>query len=93
MNEKITLIKNELMEHKCVSLAKQCKQEYIVYTFNTNVKRENIIRFYKDHYSDKNLTKLKKNKKKLTKIPIQKFLDIVVFDLLNRGYELETWED
>ena len=36
MNEKIKEIENVLMDLMNVSLAKQCKQEYIIYTFYCN---------------------------------------------------------
>ena len=37
MNEKIKEIENVLMDLMNVSLAKQCKQEYIIYTFYTKI--------------------------------------------------------
>lgn len=33
MNEEMSIIKNYFKEHRGVSLAKQCKQEYIVYSY------------------------------------------------------------
>ena len=48
MNEKIKEIEKFLMEWMVVSLSKQCKQEYIVYTFHINTKREKVIRQIKE---------------------------------------------
>lgn len=92
MNEKIKEVENVLMELMNVSLSKQCKEEYIVYTFYTNLKRENIIRQVKEHFSDKDLNNPGKIKRKKVEIPIKNFLDDVVYDLINRGYTLETYE-
>lgn len=92
MNEKIKEIEKCLMEHMQVSLAKQCKQEYVLYTFHTNTKSEKVIRQYKEHFENRELDNPGKYKRKKIDIPINVFLDEVVFDLLNRGYELESWE-
>ena len=75
-----------------VSLAKQCKQEYIIYTFYTNPKRQQIVRQTKEHFDNRELDNPGKCKKRRVEIPIDKFLNDVVYDLLNRGYELENYE-
>ena len=93
MNEKIKEVENVLMELMNVSLSKQCKKEFIVYTFYTNSKREKIIRQTKEHFADRDLNDAGKFKRKIVEIPIKKFLDNIVFDLLNRGYTLETYKD
>lgn len=93
MNEKIKEIENVLMEIMNVSLAKQCKKEYIVYTFYTNTKKEMVIRQIKEHFENRNLDNPGKFKRNKVEIPIRKFLDEIVYDLLNRGYELELFED
>ena len=92
MNEKIEAIKTELELYMQVSLAKQHTNEYIVYTFYTNVKRKTVIRQRKEHYKDRELNNPGKSKKTNVDIPIDKFLDNIVYDLLNRGYELEKWD-
>lgn len=91
MNEKLKEVEKVLMELMNVSLSKQCKKEFIVYTFYTNPKRENIIRQVKEHFADRDLNDAGKMKRKKVEIPIKKFLD-VVYDLLNRGYTLETYD-
>lgn len=92
MNRKIEEIKKVLMDLRNVSLAKQCKNEYIVYTFYADLKRENIIRETKEHFADKELNGERKSTKKKLNIPINQFLDEVIYDLLERGYELEMFE-
>lgn len=93
MNEKIKEIENVLMDLMNVSLAKQCKQEYIIYTFYTNPKRQQIVRQTKEHFDNRELDNPGKCKKRRVEIPIDKFLNDVVYDLLNRGYELELFEE
>ena len=93
MNEKIKEIEKVLMDLMNVSLAKQCKHEYVIYTFYTNPNREMIIRQRKEHFANRELDNSGKYRVKKVEIPIEKFLDDVVYDLLNRGYELETYDD
>lgn len=92
MNEKIKEIEKFLMEWMVVSLSKQCKQEYIVYTFYINTKREKVIIQIKEHFGNKELDNPGKYKKKKIEIPIDVFLNEMVYELLNKGYELETWQ-
>ena len=80
------------MDLRNVSLAKQCKNEYIVYTFYTELKIEDIIRETKEHFADKELNEKRKSTKKKLNILINQFLDEVIYDLLERGYELEMFE-
>lgn len=87
MDKKIDKIKRHLLERYCVSLGKQCTQEYIVYYFYLDHNKSVIKRYEKVHYKN-NKGYVKKREDIETKINIQKFLDIIC-DLLNRGYELE----
>ena len=92
MNEKIKAIKDYFMEHGHVNLAKQCKNEYIIYFFSANYARDTVIRQNKQHFKNRDLEG-RKSKRKEVCIPVNKFFDEVVYDLLNRGYELELFED
>lgn len=92
MNEKIKSIKDYFMENGCVHLAKQCKKEYIIYFFSANYARDTAVRQNKQHFKNRDLEGGKSNRKKVC-IPLDKFFDEVVYDLLNRGYELELFED
>lgn len=88
MNNKIYEIKKQLMEKYCVALGKQCTKEYIIYYFYLDYDKDIIIECEKIHYQSKEGYR-KNGKKQKIEITIQKFLDDVVYDLLNRGYELE----
>lgn len=91
MNEKIKAVKDYLEDHRYVSLAKQCKQEYIVYSYYTNFEGNAINRVLKQYYKNRDLEGGKTKRRKV-EIPITKFLDDVIYDLLNRGYTLEDWQ-
>ena len=89
MNNKINEIKKHLLERYSVALAKQCKQEYIVYHFYLDYDNKDIIKKYgKFHYRNSK-GDLKKWKITRTEIHIHKFLNEIVYDLLNRGYTLD----
>ena len=92
MNEKIKEIETVLNENMLVSLSKQCKGEFIIYTFHFNPRKIMVTRQVKEHFSDRELNNAKKRKMKRVEIPIKDFLDNMVYDLLNRGYALETYE-
>lgn len=89
MNEKINEIKRTLMDRYCVVLSKQHTQEYISYYFYLDYHRDIIKSYEKAHYQSKEGFR-KKWKKTETEITIQDFLNNTVYDLLNRGYELEN---
>jgi hypothetical protein len=91
MNEKFKAIKDYFEEHGHVALAKQCKKEYIVYSYYTNFEGNVINRMLKQHFKNRDL-EVGKNKRKKVEIPIAKFFKDVIYDLLNRGYELEDWQ-
>ena len=91
MNEKINEIKKHLMDRYCVALGKQCTKEYIVYYFYLDYNEPIVKKYEKCHYQSKEGYR-KKWKATEAKMSIQKFLDDVVYDLLNRGYELEKME-
>lgn len=93
MNEKIKEIENVLKENMLVALSKQCKGEFIIYTFYTNPRRQIVTKQIKEHFTDRELNNAGKRKMKRVEISIKKFLDDIVYDLLNRGYTLETYED
>ena len=88
MNEKIKAINDYFMKNGCVHLAKQCKKEYIIYFFSANSERNAVICQNKQHFKNRDLEGGGKTKRKKVYIPLNKFFDDVVFDLLNRGYEL-----
>ena len=92
MNEKIKAIKDYFMENGCVFLAKQCKNEYIIYLFSANLERNAIVRQNKQHFKNRDLEG-GKSKRKEVYIPLNKFFNDVVFDLLKRGYDLELFEE
>lgn len=77
------------MQNGCVYLAKQCKKEYIIYLFSANFERNAVVRQNKMHFKSRDLQE-GKNKKKSIYIPLDTFFYETVYDLLNRGYELET---
>ena len=83
-------IKDYLQENRCVFLAKQCKQEYIVYAYYLNYNGTAITIMNKQHYKNRDL-ECGKSKRKKIKIPIEKFFDNTMYDLLIRGYKLEDW--
>lgn len=93
MKEKIKEIENVLNRNMIVALSKQCKKEIVIYTFYYNPRKEIITHQIKEHFADKELNNSGKRKRKKVEIPIKKFLDDIVYDLLNRGYTLETYED
>lgn len=80
------------MQNGNVFLAKQCKKEYIIYSFSCNFERNAIVRQNKQHFKSRDLDDGKFKRKKVN-IPLNIFFDEVVYDLLNRGYELELFED
>lgn len=90
MNEEMNKIKDYFKEYRWVSLAKQCKQEYIVYSYFSNNDGTAIIRLNKQHFKNRDL---EGGKRKIIKIeiPIKKFFDDIIYDLLVRGYKLEDW--
>lgn len=92
MNEKIKAIKKYFMKNGNVFLAKQCKKEYIIYFFSANFERNAVVRQNKQHFKSRELDE-EKSKKKNVYIPLDTFFDETVLDLLNRGYELEMFED
>lgn len=92
MNEKIEAIKKYFMQNGNVFLAKQCKKEYIIYFFSANFEKNAVVRQNKQHFKSRDLHE-GKNKRKKVNIPLNTFFDEVVYDLLNRGYELELFED
>lgn len=90
MNEEMDRIKDYFKEYRCVSLAKQCKQEYIVYSYFSNNDGTAIIRLNKQHFKNRDL-ECGKSKIRKVEIPIRKFFDDIIYDLLIRGYRLEDW--
>ena len=90
MNEEMGKIKDYFKEHRWVSLAKQCKQEYIVYSYFLNNEGTTIVRLNKQHFKNKDLEGGKSERRKI-EIPIKKFFDDTIYDLLVRGYQLEDW--
>lgn len=90
MNKEMNRIKDYLKEHGHVSLAKQCKQEYIIYSYFLNIKGKTIVRLNKHHFKNRDLESGKSKRRKL-EIPIEKFFDDTIYDLLMRGYKLEDW--
>lgn len=88
MNDKINEVKKHLLGRYTVVLGKQCKQEYIEYYFYLDYNKTYIKKYEKVHYQSRE-GYCKKRKVKETEITVQKFLDDIVYDLLNRGYELE----
>ena len=92
MNEKIKEIENVLNGNMIVALSKQCKKEIVIYTFYYNPNKEIITYQIKEHFADKELNNPGKRKRKRVEIPVKEFLDAIVYDLLNRGYTLETYD-
>lgn len=90
MNEEMNKIKNYFKENRCVFFAKQCKQEYIVYAYYLNYNGTTITRMNKQHFKNRNLIG-GKNKRRKIEIPIEKFFDDIIYDLLSRGYKMEDW--
>ncbi len=93
MNEKIKEIENVLNKNMIVALSKQCNSELIIYTFYSDPRKQIITRQINEHFTDKTLNNIIKKKNVRVEIPIKKFLDEIVYDLLNRGYALETYKD
>lgn len=90
MNEKFKAIKDYFKEHGHVSVAKQCKKEYIIYSYYQNYEGNAITRMLKQHFKNRDL-KGGKTKRKKVEIDIKDFDDII-YDLIKRGYELEDWK-
>ena len=55
MNEEMNRIKDYFKGHRCVFLAKQCKQEYIVYSYFLNYDGTAIVRLNKQHFKNRDL--------------------------------------
>lgn len=91
MSEKFKAIKDYFEEYGHVALAKQCTKEYIIYSFYTNFQGTAINRMLKQHFKNRDLEGGKTKRRKV-EIPIDKFFEDVVNDLLNRGYELEDYQ-
>lgn len=90
MNEKLKQIERELIENRIVDLGKQCKNEYIIYSFyNISIDNSVVKRMSKEHYSDSTFSCLKKRSKN-TRIDksLREVIDVIIYDLLLRGYEL-----
>lgn len=92
MNEEMNRIKDYFKENRWVSLAKQCKQEYIVYSYFLNYEGTAIVRLNKQHFKNRNLEGGKSKRRKI-EIPIEKFFNDTIYDLLMRGYKLEDWRN
>lgn len=90
MNEEMNRIKDYFKEYRWVSLAKQCKQEYIVYSYFLNNEGTAIVRLNKQHFKNRDLEGGKSKRRKI-EIPIEKFFNDTIYDLLMRGYKLEDW--
>ena len=90
MNEEMSKIKDYFKKYRQVSLAKQCKQEYIVYSYFLNNEGTTIVRLNKQHFKNRDLEGGKSKRRKI-EIPIKKFFDDIIYDLLVRGYKLEDW--
>lgn len=90
MNEEMNRIKDYFKEHKCFFLAKQCKQEYIIYSYFLNNDGTAIVMLNKQHFKNRDLEG-GKSKRREIKIPIEKFFDDTIYDLLIRGYKLEEF--
>mgnify|MGYP004479788471 CR=1 FL=1 len=90
MNEEMNRIKDYFKEHKCVFLTKQCKQEYIIYSYFLNNDGTAIVMLNKQHFKNRDLEG-GKSKRREIKIPIEKFFDDTIYDLLIRGYKLEEF--
>lgn len=90
MNEEMSKIKDYFKKYRWVSLAKQCKQEYIVYSYFLNNEGTTIVRLNKQHFKNRDLEG-GKNKRRKIEIPIEKFFDDIIYDLLSRGYKMEDW--
>ena len=90
MNEEMNRIKDYFKEYRWVSLAKQCKQEYIVYSYFFNNEGTAIVRLNKQHFKNRDLEGGKSKRRKI-EIPIEKFFNDTIYDLLMRGYKLEDW--
>lgn len=90
LNEEMNKIKEYFKENNWVSLGKQCKQEYIVYSYFLNNEGTTITRLNKQHFKNRDLEGGKSKRRKI-EIPVEKFFDDTIYDLLIRGYKLEDW--
>lgn len=91
MNEKMKTIRDYFEKNGYVSLAKQCKQEYIIYSYYRNYEGNGVQRMLKQHFKNRDLEGGKTKRRKID-FSINRFFDEVVYDLINRGYELEDWQ-
>ncbi len=64
MSEEMNKIKDYLKENGCVSLAKQCKQEYIIYSYFLNNESTAVIRMNKQHFKNRDLEGGKNKRRK-----------------------------
>lgn len=90
IGEKLEVVKDFFNKHHHVSLAKQCKMEYIMYSFFSNCENTAITRQIKTHFKSRDLTGGKRKIKKI-EININHFFNETIYDLLTRGYELDDW--
>ena len=90
MNEELDRIKDYFLENRYVSLAKQCKQEYIIYSYFLNYEGTVVVRLNKQHFKNRDLEGGKSKRRKI-KIPTEKFFNDTIYELLVRGYRLEDW--
>lgn len=90
MNERLKEIERILLEERGVDLGKQCKDEYIIYSFfNITSDNSTVKRMSKEHYADSSLKDMKKSSKHtLVNKSLRETIDDVVYNLLLRGYEL-----
>ena len=89
MNEKIEKVESILKEQDYVSFVKQCKEEYIRYTYLTNFDKDKITIELKTHFKNKELENPRNVKNRKLNMSIDWFLNHKVYDLINRGYDIE----
>lgn len=89
MDDKIKKIEDILMKDGKISFSKQCKKEYIIYTFVTDEKREMVKIQIKEHFENKGYKNPSKRKTKEIDNSISFFSRFIVKKLIERGYEIE----
>ena len=67
------------------------QKKHIAYSYFQNFEGNAINRMLKQHFKNRDLEGGKTKQKKID-IPIREFFDDIVYDLINRGYELEDWQ-
>ena len=87
MEETLNAIREIMSEKESVSFAKQCKEEFIVYTVFCS--DGSVCHLDKKHYTDSTMSTCKTNEHKfIGQMSIRDFVHTSVYKLLRNGYAM-----